>query len=86
VSYFRLQQAGKIGPRTVYSLLNSTSRLSQNAGQVILTPYSKQACAWVGEHIPDDAMWFGSSVVIEHRYAAALLAQIERNGLVISHG
>ncbi len=34
MSYFRLQQAGKIGPRTVYSLLNSTSRLSQNAGQV----------------------------------------------------
>jgi hypothetical protein len=34
VSYFRPQQAGKIGPRTVYSFSDSTSRLSQNAGQV----------------------------------------------------
>jgi hypothetical protein len=25
----------------------------------LLTPYSKPACAWVAEHIPDDAMWFG---------------------------
>ena len=50
----------------------------------LLTPYSKPACAWVAEHILDDAMWFGSSIVIEHRYAAALIAQIERDGLVVS--
>ena len=52
----------------------------------LLTPYSKLACAWVAEHIPDDAMWFGSSIVIEHRYVAALVAQIERDGLVVSRG
>jgi hypothetical protein len=52
----------------------------------LLTPFSKNACAWVAEHIPDDAIWFGSSIVIEHRYAAALVAQIEREGLVISRG
>ena len=52
----------------------------------LLTPYSKSACAWVGEHIPEDAMWFGSSIVIEHRYAAALVAQIERDGLVVGRG
>jgi hypothetical protein len=34
VSYFRLQKAGKISPRTIHRFLNSTSRLSQNAGQV----------------------------------------------------
>jgi hypothetical protein len=50
----------------------------------LLTPYSKSACAWVSEHIPDDAMWFGSSVVIEHSYVAALVAQIERDGLRVS--
>jgi integrase len=33
VSYFRPQQAGKIGPRTLYSFSDSTSRLSQNAGR-----------------------------------------------------
>jgi len=52
----------------------------------LLTPYSKSACQWVSEHIPDDATWFGSSIVVEHRFAAALLAQIERDGLVVSRG
>jgi hypothetical protein len=34
VSYFRPQKAGKIGPRTVHSFSDSTSQLSQKAGQV----------------------------------------------------
>jgi len=34
VSYFRLQQPGKIGPGTIHSFSDSTSLLSQNAGQV----------------------------------------------------
>jgi len=34
VSYFRPQKAGKIGPRTIHSFSDSTSRLSQKAGQV----------------------------------------------------
>lgn len=50
----------------------------------LLTPYSKAACVWVAEHIPDDAMWFGSSIVVENRYCAALIAQIERDGLRVA--
>jgi hypothetical protein len=34
VSYFRPQQAGKIGPSTIHSFSDSTSRLSQDAGRV----------------------------------------------------
>src|ERR1039458_663602 len=34
MSYFKAQQAGKIGPRTIHSFPDSTSLLSQNAGQV----------------------------------------------------
>jgi hypothetical protein len=49
----------------------------------LLTPYSKSACQWVADHIPDDAMWFGSSIVVEHRYVVALVAQIERDGLAV---
>ena len=52
----------------------------------LLTPYSKAACAWIAEHISDDALWFGSSLVIEHGYCAALIAQIERDGLRVSRG
>ena len=50
----------------------------------LLTPYSKTACAWVAEHIPDGAMWFGSSIVVEHHYCRALVAQIERDGLRVA--
>lgn len=52
----------------------------------LLTPYSKAACAWAAEHIRGDAMWLGSSVVIERRYAAARLAQIEQDGLMVTRG
>jgi hypothetical protein len=34
VSYFRPQKASKTGPRTIYSLPDSTQQVSQNAGQV----------------------------------------------------
>ena len=47
----------------------------------LLSPISKNACSWIADHISDDAMWFGSSLVVEHRYCAALIAQIERDGL-----
>ena len=50
----------------------------------LLTPFSKNACAWVASHIPDDATWFGSSIVVEHSYVHALVAQIKRDGLVVS--
>ena|SRR5215469_14567764 len=65
--------------------MNSNSNFHLFA-DVLLAPYSKSACAWVAEHIPDDTMWFGSSIVVEHRYVAALVAQIERDGLVVSRG
>ena len=44
MSYFRPQKAGKIGPRTVHSFLDSTSRLSQNAGQVNLAKCALSEC------------------------------------------
>jgi hypothetical protein len=52
----------------------------------LLAPYSKHACAWVAQNIPDDAMWFGSAIVVEHRYVAALIAHIERDGLAVRRG
>jgi hypothetical protein len=44
VSYFRPQKAGKIGPRTVHSFSDSTSRLSQKAGQVIPAKCALSEC------------------------------------------
>jgi hypothetical protein len=48
VSYFRPQKAGKIGPRTIHSLSDSTSRLSQNAGQVTLQSVPIPAVSFQG--------------------------------------
>jgi hypothetical protein len=45
VSYFRLQKAGKISPRAIHRFLNSTSRLSQNAGQVTPGKCAHRDCA-----------------------------------------
>jgi hypothetical protein len=50
VSYFRPQKAGKIGPRTVHSFSDSTSRLSQNAGQVKIQNGGNQNCLKTGVH------------------------------------
>lgn len=49
----------------------------------LLSPVSKNACSWIAEHIQDDALLFGSSIVISHSYVAALIAQIERDGLSV---
>ena len=48
MSYFRPQKAGKIGPRTVHSFLDSTSRLSQNTGQVTESNASELHCLVFG--------------------------------------
>jgi hypothetical protein len=50
VSYFRPQKAGKIGPRTVHSFSDSTSRLSQNAGQVTIARVPIPNCLNRGVH------------------------------------
>jgi len=44
VSYFRPEQAGKIGPRTIHSFSDSTSRLSRKAGQVIPAKCAHSSC------------------------------------------
>lgn len=43
----------------------------QDHGSVcIMTPKDDEARAWVEEHIPDDAQWFGEGFVVEPRYVA----------------
>lgn len=56
----------------------------QNEGTIfLLTPLSSAANEWVSEHLPEDAMWFGSSVVVEHRYIAPIVAGIQSDGLEV---
>lgn len=57
---------------------------AEHGNITILRPRTKAANAWVDEHIPDDALWFGAGVVIESRYADDILAGIQNDGLQVS--
>ena len=35
------------------------------------------AHSWIEEHLPEDAQWFGDSVVLEHRYIWTILDGIQ---------
>ena len=41
------------------------------------------ARAWVAEHVPDDALYFGRSLVVEHHYAGDLAASMVADGLEV---
>ena len=64
MSYFRPQKAGKIGPRTVHSFSDSTSRLSQNAGRVSLAKCASSNGLTLGGHSTGlkTVMWIRSKV------------------------
>ena len=56
----------------------------QNHGTVyLLEPKTPEADEWVEEHLPDDAMWMGNSVAIEHRYIDAIVDGIQDDGLSV---
>jgi hypothetical protein len=56
----------------------------QNEGSIfLLRPHTQSANDWIGEHIPDDAQFFGNAVVVEHRYIADIVAGIQSDGLEV---
>ena len=46
----------------------------------LVTP---RARAWVEEHISDDHQMLGTSLAVEHRYAAGLAAGMQDDGLIV---
>ena len=49
----------------------------------ILTPLTEAANEWVNDHIPSDAMRWCGGIVIEPRYASAILDGIACDGLTV---
>lgn len=49
----------------------------------LLEPLTAAARAWVNDHIGSDAMQFGTTIVVEHRYIADIVAGICAAGLVV---
>ena len=47
----------------------------------LFSPQTVAAFQFLEDHIPDDAMYFGTSLGVEHRYAEGLLIGLHEHGL-----
>jgi hypothetical protein len=58
--------------------------LVRNEGTVfVFCPLTAEAKQWISEHV-HDALWFGSALVVEHRYAWPLAVGMKDAGLVLA--
>jgi hypothetical protein len=58
--------------------------LVRNEGTVfVFCPLTVEAKQWINEHV-HDALWFGSALVVEHRYAWPLAVGMKDAGLVLA--
>ena len=57
--------------------------LSGHGTVYLFQPLTPAARAWVEEHLPADATWFGSAVVVEHRYIGPIIGGAIGDGLVV---
>ena len=58
--------------------------LVRNGGTVfVFCPLTVEAKRWISEHV-HDALWFGSALVVEHRYAWPLAIGMQDAGLVLA--
>jgi hypothetical protein len=56
----------------------------ENHGSIfLLRPVTPAGFAWVSEHIPEDAQFFGEAVCVEHRYIADIVEGIRDSGLEV---
>jgi len=59
--------------------------LVRNEGTVFLfCPLTSQGKEWIDEHVQPDALWFGSALVVEHRFAWGLAQGMKDAGLVLA--
>jgi hypothetical protein len=57
----------------------------QSEGSIILFhPLTQAAVDWIAENVQGDAQWFGTALVVEHRYARDLAAGMMEAGLACS--
>jgi hypothetical protein len=59
--------------------------LVRNEGTLFLfCPLTSRAKGWIDEHVQSDAVWFGSALVVEHRFAWGLAQGMKDAGLVLA--
>jgi len=58
--------------------------LIRNEGTVFLfNPLTSKAKQWMEQNVHPDAQWFGTTLVVEHRFAWALAQGMKDDGLVL---
>jgi hypothetical protein len=50
----------------------------------LLRPLTPAAESWIKQFLPQDCTYFGSAVVVEHRYIADIVAGIQNDGLEVA--
>lgn len=50
---------------------------------VLLHPLTEQAGEWLAENVDPEAQWWGTGLVVEHRYLEALIDGIHAEGFVL---
>ena len=67
---------------TTYQHRDTSDFLIPDEGSIfLLYPQSADADSWINQHISEDATWFGSALVIGHRYVEDILRSIVAEGL-----
>ena len=63
---------------------NNPDVLVHNEGTVFLfNPLTARAKRWMEDNVHPDSYWFGTTLVVEHRYAWALAQGMKDDGLVL---
>jgi squalene cyclase len=50
----------------------------------LFCPLTSRGKQWIEEHVQPDAQWFGSALVVEHRFAWGLAQGLKDAGLVLA--
>jgi hypothetical protein len=59
--------------------------LVRNEGTIfVFCPLTSLGNKWIDEHVESNALWFGSALVVEHRYAWGLAQGMQDAGLVLA--
>ena len=59
----------------------------ENHGSIMLVrPTTSAATEWIEEHVSEEAMFFGSALVVEPRYVENLVGGMTEAGLEVAHG